>query len=87
MARVRDRSTPFKAARRRRAVNLSVDAALLAEARESAINLSRLLEQSLEREIKSRRAAAWQDRNRAGLDALNDLVARIGVPGSSYRGD
>jgi len=46
--------------RRRKAANLSIDADLLAEAKELGIGLSRFMEEKLAQEIKRRRLRAWR---------------------------
>lgn len=56
-------------------VNLSVDAALLDEARRDGVNLSALLERSL-REDAARR---WLTENRSAIDAYNQEVKERGV--------
>lgn len=69
----------------KRATNLTIDAALLEEARGLGINLSATLEASLREAVRVRRAAQWLEDNRAALDGYNEWVARNGLPLDKYR--
>lgn len=60
----------------KRATNLSIDARLLAEAREHGINLSATLEHALVAALKDKARERWLAENKAGLDAYNELVER-----------
>jgi antitoxin CcdA len=88
MASKRSGTTPSTIASKRRALargatkqatNLSVNAALLKEARELGVNLSGVLEDALAEVVRRRRAEAWLEQNRAAIDAYNDHVERRGV--------
>lgn len=70
---------------KRRAVNLRIDSALLDEARQYRINLSKSFEAHLAEETKRRRWTAWQERNKAAIDAYNKLVAEQGICGEEWR--
>jgi antitoxin CcdA len=48
-----------KATARKRAVNLSLPAALIDEAKAAGLNLSHVVEQALDARLKEARAAAW----------------------------
>lgn len=63
----------------KRAVNVSVRAELVAEARAAGLNLSRTLEAALEARLAERRAAEWLARNREAIEAYNEHVERDGV--------
>lgn len=63
------------ASKRKTAVNLSVDADLLASARKQGLNLSRVLERALVEE----QAKLWLAENRAAIDAYNENVEMSGV--------
>ena len=69
----------------KRAANLSVDAALLDEARALRINLSQTFEDSLRRELALRRADAWRAENRDAIRSSNDWVEQNGLPLARHR--
>jgi len=54
----------------KRAANLSIDAALLEQARALDINLSATFEASLREAVRKRKAAEWLEENRAALSKL-----------------
>lgn len=66
------RPTPLRAA-----FELSLDPALIEQAREMRINLSLATEDGLRRAI----AAAWRAENAAAIKTGNDWVATQGLPG------
>lgn len=70
---------------RKKAVNLSIDAELAAEAKAAGTNLSAVLERALRQELKERRAAQWREENRAAIEASNAYVAEFGLPLAKYR--
>jgi antitoxin CcdA len=63
----------------RKAVNLSVDAQLLAKAREFGINLSATLEQALIESVKQELGRRWLEENAEAINAYNQHVERHGV--------
>ena len=69
----------------KRATNVSLSEALVSEARELGINVSRACEDGLEVEVRRERAKRWQEDNAAGFDAWNAYVERNGVPLAKYR--
>lgn len=69
----------------KRAANLSVDAALLDEAKALNINLSQTLEDSLREAVGSRRAAQWKQENAEAIESSNAWVAEHGLPLEKYR--
>jgi len=70
---------------RKRAVNLSVRADLLDEARTYGTNLSALLEAALESEHTRLRAEQWREENRASIEGWNRWVEDNGVPFADLR--
>jgi antitoxin CcdA len=72
---------PAKTARKKRAVNLSVDAELLDLARDMGLSPSQVLESALRRETEAERIRRWQQVNRKSLDSYNRLIERAGVFG------
>lgn len=75
-----DRAPP-----RKKAVNLSIDAELLAEAKASGTNLSALLEMALERELRERLHQKWRDENREAIEAYNKFVEEHGLLSDEWR--
>ncbi len=69
----------------KRATNLTVDPALLSEARGLGINLSATFEASLREAVRVRKAARWLEENRAALQSSNEWVEKNGLPLAQYR--
>lgn len=69
----------------KKATNLSISEALLAEAKELQINVSRAAEAGLDRAIAEKRAEIWLQENREALQSSNDYVERNGLPLAKYR--
>lgn len=69
----------------KKAVNLSVDAALLREAREQDINLSATLERALEVALRQQRRERWRAENRSAIAAYNEQVDAQGTFGDTLR--
>lgn len=64
---------------RRKRVNLTVNEDLLALARQYKLNLSRILENSLISELKTRWQNDWLDENKSAISAYNRRIAKHGV--------
>jgi antitoxin CcdA len=79
--RVRDLPRP----QGKQAVNLSVDAALLREARDQDINLSATLERALEDAVRAHRRERWLSENRLAIDAYNAQVDEHGTFADTLR--
>jgi antitoxin CcdA len=71
---------------RKRAVNLSIDARLAAEAKSFGTNLSATLEKALHQEHSDKRAEKWRKDNREAVEAWNKLVEEDGLWIDKYRG-
>jgi antitoxin CcdA len=69
----------------KRATNLSIDHALLDEARGLGINLSATFEASLRDAVRTHKAARWLEENRAALQSSNEWVEKHGLPLEKYR--
>jgi antitoxin CcdA len=67
--------------RRKKSVNLSIDADLLDEARQTGTNLSSVLESALDAELRTRRMNAWRKQN---ADAIRDSNAELERNGMWY---
>lgn len=68
------RSKPSK-----KAVNLSLDSDLLAQARELGLNLSGVAEQALAYAVSARLAERWAVENREAVAAYNQRIEARGV--------
>ena len=64
-----------------RAVNVSIDAEILAAAKAQGINLSQTLEEVLRRLTEPARLAQFQ----ASIDSFNRLIERAGVFGEEFQ--
>ena len=69
---------PARKAAPRKAVNLSVRQDLVREARKRGVNLSRLLEEAIDRRLRLDAGRRWQDENREAIRAYNERIARDG---------
>ena len=69
----------------KRATNVSLSSALLDEARELGINISRACERGLAIQIAERRAERWLDENREAIETSNAYVERHGLPLARFR--
>jgi antitoxin CcdA len=66
-------------------INHSIDADLLAEAKEAGTNMSALLEQALKEELRERRWQKWREENREALEAHNRFVEEHGLLSEEWR--
>ncbi len=69
----------------RKPTNLSLDAALLAEARTLNVNLSRAAEEGVRDAVRAAKAAQWMAENADALESSNAYVAEKGLPLDPYR--
>ena len=69
----------------KRAVNVSIDAGILAAAKRQHINLSQTLEDELRKRTQEAREAKWQEENREGLESYNRFIAEHGIWSEKYR--
>lgn len=70
---------------RKKAVNLSIDAELLAEAKAAGANLSRVLEAALADQLRDTRKRKWQAENRAATQSMDDYIRTHGLWSDRYR--
>ena len=63
----------------KRPANLSVNADLLAQARQLGINLSATLERALVTTIRERQRELWKTKHQAAIQAYNAQVDELGV--------
>ena len=69
----------------RKAVNLSVDANLVAEARALDLNLSRTLEEALRTSVREEKARRWQEENAEAIRLSNEELEKNGLWSDEYR--
>ena len=69
----------------RRATNVSLDSAHLAEARELGINISQACERGLVETLAEERTKRWLEENREAIESSNAYVEKHGLPLSRYR--
>ena len=70
---------------KKKSVNLSVDAELVAEAKAAGTNLSAVLERALVAELKEQRWQKWRAENRETTESMNRYVEENGLPLRKYR--
>ena len=64
----------------RRATSMTLDAALLNEARALGVNLSRAAEEDIAARTKAARAEAWQRENAEPIRNYTDYIEKNGLP-------
>lgn len=69
----------------KRPTNVSLNVALLDEAKALGINVSQACERGLAQQIAKARGERWLKENREAIDAYNDYVERNGVPLARFR--
>ena len=69
----------------KKATNLSLNASVLAAARDLGMNISQTVDGLLAEEVKRRYWEKWRDDNKAGFEALNQLIREHGLPLAKYR--
>jgi len=69
----------------RRAANLSIDSALLDEAKELHINISQAAELGIRRVLAAEKAKRWTEENAEVVRSTNEYIARNGLPLREYR--
>jgi len=68
-----------------RPTNLSLNAALVDEAKDLGVNISLAAASGLEQAVAKRRTERWLDENRAALDSYNRFVGTSGLPLEKFR--
>lgn len=69
----------------RKPTNLSLDRALVEEARALNVNLSRAAEDGLRAAVKAEKERKWKQDNREAMDGINKWVEENGIPLAKYR--
>ena len=70
---------------RTKATNVSLDAALVEEAKALGVSISKASNRGLEEAVKKVRAERWLEENMASLDAYNAYIKEHGLPLEKYR--
>ena len=65
--------------------NLSLNADVLAMARELGMNVSRTVDALLAEEVKRQYWARWNEQNREAIDQYNERIEHEGLPLAQYR--
>ncbi|WP_448202798.1 type II toxin-antitoxin system CcdA family antitoxin [Azospirillum sp. sgz302134] len=69
----------------KKATNVSLNSALLEEAKSLGVNVSRACERGLALQIAEVRAQRWLEENKDALESSNAYVERNGLPLAQYR--
>lgn len=69
----------------RKSTNLSLDGALLSEAKALKVNLSRAAEEGVRRAVAQVRAENWRAENASALESSNRYVEDHGLPLERFR--
>jgi antitoxin CcdA len=69
----------------RKPTNLSLDAALLTEAKSLKVNLSRAAEEGVRAAVAAAKAEHWKAENAKALKSSNAYVEKHGLPLDSFR--
>ncbi len=70
---------------RKKAINVSIDPEIAAEAKAAGINLSGVLERALKSELKIVREAQWKAENREAIESMTTELQRNGLWCDTYR--
>jgi antitoxin CcdA len=79
------KSAASNSPRRTVATNVSLDSALVAEARKLGVNISRASATGLRDAVAKARADRWLEENGSALNSSNAFLARFGLPLKSLR--
>ena len=69
----------------RKPTNVSLDAALVEEAKALGVNISLAAAKGLQEAVAKRRAERWLEENKAALESSNAWVEKHGLPLAKYR--
>lgn len=69
----------------KRPTNVTLDAALVEDARALGVNVSQACESGLRQQLKVARERQWRDENRDAIAAYNADIEAHGVPLAQYR--
>jgi len=69
----------------RRSTSLTLDRAMLDEAKELGVNVSRAAEKGLAADLKEAREAKWKRENAGAIEDYNAFIEENGIPLSEFR--
>jgi antitoxin CcdA len=69
----------------KRAVNLSIDADILAAAKQQGINLSRALEEELRKRTQEQKIRRFKEESREAVESYNRFIEEHGIWSEKYR--
>lgn len=69
----------------RRATSMTLDAALLDEARALGLNISRAAEEGIRAQVRAERSRRWKEDNATDIAAYNKWIEENGIPNQSIR--
>ena len=69
----------------RKPTNLTLDAALLADAKDLSVNVSRAAENGIAEAVRAEKERLWLEENREALESSNAYVTEHGLPLAKYR--
>jgi len=69
----------------RKPTNVSLDVALVEEAKAMGVNISLAAARGLEQAVARTRAERWLEENKAALDSCNEWVEANGLPLAKHR--
>ena len=69
----------------RRATSMTLDAALLDEARSLGVNVSRAAEEGILVQVRSARAKRWKEDNAEAIADYNRWIEENGIPNADIR--
>ena len=70
---------------RKRAVNVTVDENVLAEAKQLGLNLSQVLEDELRKRMKEEKTRRFQEEHHEAIEAHNRFIEKHGIFGEEFR--
>ncbi|WP_343550944.1 type II toxin-antitoxin system CcdA family antitoxin [Pantoea sp.] len=76
---------PSTSVRQKKTVSVTLEPTLLEQAREAGLNLSAILSQALQHEIRASEAEKWKQENSDGLQELNRIIDEHGLLSDEYR--
>ncbi|GLQ10243.1 hypothetical protein GCM10007913_21750 [Devosia yakushimensis] len=69
----------------RRATNVTIDQALLDEAKGLGLNISRAAEAGIETAVRAEKERLWQVENAEAIQSSNNYVEKYALPLAKYR--
>ena len=76
---------PKRPPMQRKPTNLSLDARLIAEAKNLDINISRIAEDGIANAVAEEKARLWKIENRQAIQSLNAYIEENGLPLEEFR--